>query len=107
MTRRARRAAAAFRRRLRGLRGIACDTHGTVKWKGHLVCSACGRVEHESRAPEVCTCGVRFLPEDAHCGLGAEYKGEAFSARLVCGACAAAVVAAQANAFVGPDGIVG
>ncbi len=56
---------------------ITCDTHGAVPYEGHLVCSACTLfLCHEADAPEVCPCGVRFLPCD----------GE-FSARIVCPHC--------------------
>lgn len=72
---------------------VACDSgvHGPSPWRGDLICSACGylgRVDPlRPRPPADCpVCGRAFSPRSG--------EDEDFTARVVCGPCAAAVLRA-------------
>jgi hypothetical protein len=51
------------------LRLLRCATHGDRRWKGHVMCGACGRIyQTESTylpraAPRVCACGKQLMPD--------------------------------------------
>lgn len=50
---------------------LHCAKHGLRRWRGHIMCDACGRTyqtgdARESKyAPEICRCGRRLLPPAA------------------------------------------
>jgi hypothetical protein len=52
-------------------RVLRCEKHGVRRWRGHVLCYACGRTyqtaDHKKPgyAPDVCRCGRRLLPPDA------------------------------------------
>ena len=59
---------------------IKCDEHGSVPWKGHIICDNCSRIYLSANdAPEFCNCGVRLVPRG--------FDHLAFSARMICEAC--------------------
>lgn len=49
---------------------LACETHGSRRWQGHMMCDSCGLIFQTAnpKAPrypkETCVCGVRLMPQD-------------------------------------------
>ncbi len=60
---------------------IECESHGSVPWRGHLICEACDAV-HDGQQIALdarCRCGCRLLPK--------ANVDEDFTGRAICATC--------------------
>ncbi len=69
---------------------IECDSHGSVPWHGHVICSACDRVHGAKSSLDLCECGRRLWP------LSHPLDDE-FTARAICAACYSERMAPKMN----------
>jgi hypothetical protein len=60
---------------------LHCDTHGTVKWNGEVICTGCGAVWHlrgDHQPPPEC---------GQNCTCGKPLVGDEGTARSICPDC--------------------